>query len=85
MITDIQIQGECDTRFSAVKEAFAANFSERGDIGAAVSVYLGGASVVDIWAGYADGDRNRLFSGNHGGLPLRFPSKMSEINESHWK
>ena len=25
------------------------------------------------------------FSGNHGGLPLRFPSKMSEINESHWK
>ena len=59
MTTDIQIQGECNSRFSAVKETFTENFRKRGEVGAAVSVYLGGEPVVDIWAGYADADRNR--------------------------
>ena len=59
ILADNQIHGECDQRFSGVREAFAVNFSKRGEVGAAVAVYLAGEPVVDIWAGYADKDQSR--------------------------
>lgn len=55
------IQGTCDPRFSAVHEAFADNFAQRGDVGAAVCVYVDGKPVVDLWGGYADAARTRLW------------------------
>jgi len=61
METDIQIKGSCDERFRAVKETFAVNFARRDDVGAAVSVYLAGEPVVDIWAGWADGKQTRAW------------------------
>ncbi|MFF2135921.1 serine hydrolase domain-containing protein [Streptomyces sp. NPDC058193] len=54
-----QIQGHCDDRFAAVRDAFEANFAERGELGAAVTVLLDGAPVVDLWGGWADGERIR--------------------------
>lgn len=54
-----QIQGHCDDRFAAVRDAFAANFAERDELGAAVTVLLDGRPVVDLWGGWADGDRTR--------------------------
>ncbi|WP_329035663.1 beta-lactamase family protein [Streptomyces sp. NBC_00178] len=54
-----QIHGHCDDRFTAVRDAFAANFTERGELGAAVTVLLDGAPVVDLWGGWADGGRTR--------------------------
>ena len=59
MTSEVQTHGECDPRFARVREAFEANFSERGDVGAAVAVTLRGDPVVDLWAGHADaaGDR----------------------------
>jgi CubicO group peptidase (beta-lactamase class C family) len=48
------IGGAVDTRFEGVLDAFAANFDERGDVGAACCVYLDGHPVVDIWGGLAD-------------------------------
>uniref|UniRef100_A0AAU1LMW2 Beta-lactamase family protein n=1 Tax=Streptomyces sp. NBC_00148 TaxID=2903626 RepID=A0AAU1LMW2_9ACTN len=54
-----QIQGHCDDRFAAVREAFAANFAERDELGAAVTVLLDGRPVVDLWGGWADGERSR--------------------------
>ena len=40
--------------YDGVREAFAANFEERGEVGAAVAVYRGGVQVVDLWGGVAD-------------------------------
>ncbi|MEV3932312.1 MULTISPECIES: serine hydrolase domain-containing protein [unclassified Streptomyces] len=54
-----QIHGHCDDRFGAVREAFEANFAERDELGAAVTVLLDGDPVVDLWGGWADGDRTR--------------------------
>ena len=43
----------------AVRDAFAANFAERGEVGAAVCVYVDGRPVVDLWGGVADRDTGR--------------------------
>ncbi|MGY6027060.1 serine hydrolase domain-containing protein [Streptomyces spinosirectus] len=53
------IDGEVEAGFEPVREAFEANFSERGDIGAAVCVYQHGRPVVDLWGGVADPDTGR--------------------------
>ena len=57
----LTIDGHCDPRFTAVREQFFANFTERGDVGAAVCVYLDGVRVVDCWGGHADAARTRPF------------------------
>jgi CubicO group peptidase (beta-lactamase class C family) len=53
------IEGFCDPRFSRVKSAFETSFAERGELGAAVALYLGGVPVVDLWGGLADKTKNR--------------------------
>ncbi|MET8171570.1 serine hydrolase domain-containing protein [Streptomyces clavifer] len=53
------IYGHCDDRFAAVRDAFAANFTERDELGAAVTVLVDGSPVVDLWGGWADKDRTR--------------------------
>ena len=49
-----RIEGTCDPRFEAVREAFEHNFAERDELGAACCVLLDGEPVVDLWAGDAD-------------------------------
>jgi CubicO group peptidase (beta-lactamase class C family) len=51
---DAPLSGHCDPRFARVREEFARNFTERGDVGATVAVTLGGVPVVDLWGGWAD-------------------------------
>src|SRR2546430_571503 len=48
------VQGTCDPRFEAVRDAFARNFQELNEVGAAVAVHLDGRPVVDLWGGVAD-------------------------------
>jgi CubicO group peptidase (beta-lactamase class C family) len=48
------IDGHCDPAFARVREAFANNFAQHGEPGAAVAVSLGGRPVVDIWGGWKD-------------------------------
>ncbi|MGH8979021.1 MAG: serine hydrolase domain-containing protein [Acidimicrobiia bacterium] len=48
------MDGWVATEFAPVLDAFGANFDERGEVGAAVSVYLDGRPVVDLWGGLAD-------------------------------
>jgi CubicO group peptidase (beta-lactamase class C family) len=55
------VHGDCDARFSAVRAAFEENFRERGELGAAVSVTVGGETVVDLWGGWADAGRTRAW------------------------
>ena len=47
------IGGWCDPRFAAVRDAFAANFADRGETGAAACLVVGGTVVADLWGGRA--------------------------------
>jgi CubicO group peptidase (beta-lactamase class C family) len=47
------IGGWCDPRFADVRDAFAANFAERGETGAAVCLSVRGTTVADLWGGRA--------------------------------
>jgi CubicO group peptidase (beta-lactamase class C family) len=49
-----EIGGYTTPEFAGVRAAFAANFEDHGDIGAAVAVYRHGRPVVDLWGGVAD-------------------------------
>ncbi|MGV9776997.1 serine hydrolase domain-containing protein, partial [Streptosporangium sp. NPDC003464] len=46
--------GWADEGFGAVADAFSRNFAEHGELGAAVTVYVDGRKVVDLWGGIAD-------------------------------
>lgn len=48
------IEGFADSEFAAVGAAFRESFASRGEVGAAVSVVVGGKTVVDLWGGIAD-------------------------------
>lgn len=55
----MKISGLVVPGFEPVREAFAANFVEHGDIGAACCVYRDAKPVVDLWGGFADRERKR--------------------------
>ncbi|MBA4011402.1 MAG: esterase [Phenylobacterium sp.] len=50
----IQIHGSADPAFAALAAEFERNFAYRGDVGAALSLVIDGAPVVDLWAGSLD-------------------------------
>jgi CubicO group peptidase (beta-lactamase class C family) len=50
------IAGRVEPGFEGVRDAFVANFEERGDLGAACCVYKDGVPVVDLWGGTVDRD-----------------------------
>jgi CubicO group peptidase (beta-lactamase class C family) len=50
----MEIQGSCAPEFDQVREEFARNFAERGEVGASVCVTVDGETVVDLWGGTAD-------------------------------
>lgn len=52
--TPVEIGGSVASGYEAVRDAFANNFAEHGDVGAAVAVYADGRKVVDLWGGIAD-------------------------------
>jgi CubicO group peptidase (beta-lactamase class C family) len=56
-----QIEGHCDKAFAGVRSAFEANFRERDELGAAVTVRSGDRTVVDLWGGWADAGRTRAW------------------------
>ncbi len=53
------VQGICAPGFGHIREEFARNFAERGEVGAALAVTVDGEFVVDLWGGHADADRSR--------------------------
>jgi CubicO group peptidase (beta-lactamase class C family) len=55
------INGICDDRFDAVREAFAQNLDTCQDVGASVAVFVDGEAVVDLWGGYFDETYTRPF------------------------
>jgi CubicO group peptidase (beta-lactamase class C family) len=55
----IDVQGEVAPGFEAVRDAFAANFDQQGEVGAAFSLHVRGEKVVDLWGGVADSSSGR--------------------------
>ena len=53
------IDGDCDPRFAAVRDAFAASFEAGREVGASFAATVGGRMVVDLWGGHADAARTR--------------------------
>lgn len=69
------VAGTCAPEFDAVRDAFEQNFADRGEIGAAVAVWVEGDLVVNLWGGHADAGETRpwrqdtlasIFSGSKG-------------------
>ena len=56
---DVPVSGTCDPAFSAVREAFVGNFTQRGEVGAAVCVIQDGETVVDLVGGWRDEAQTR--------------------------
>ena len=52
MTKTARIDGMVAPGFEEVRVEFERNFTERGDIGAAVAAYWHGEKVVDLWGGY---------------------------------
>ncbi|MEV5979196.1 serine hydrolase domain-containing protein [Streptomyces sp. NPDC052114] len=50
------VHGTVAAGFEPVRDAFVRNFGERGERGAAVTVYRDGRKVVDLWGGTKDVD-----------------------------
>ncbi|HEV7941521.1 MAG TPA: serine hydrolase domain-containing protein [Solirubrobacteraceae bacterium] len=70
-----EIGGRVARGFEPVAEAFAGNFANLGELGAAFAVTLDGRPVVDLWGGVADSSCDRpwqedtmqlIFSGTKG-------------------
>ena len=59
MKSKVEINGLCESRFQAVKDAFARNFEEGMEVGASFAVTINGEYVIDIWGGYKDQERTQ--------------------------
>jgi CubicO group peptidase (beta-lactamase class C family) len=53
------VHGDVDGGFGRVADAFATNFTEHGDVGAACTLVVDGRVVVDVWGGDADREARR--------------------------
>lgn len=72
-----EIRGITADGFEEVRDVFAANFAEHGDVGAAFSVYVDGSPVVDLTGGetttgsaYDDQTLQLVFSSTKGATAL---------------
>jgi CubicO group peptidase (beta-lactamase class C family) len=65
MTTTSQVHGSVAPGFEAARQAFAANFARDDDyreVGAAFAAFHKGRCVVDLWGGYRDRARTRLWT-----------------------
>lgn len=50
----VEVGGTVAPGFEPVRDAFARNFEEHGEVGAGYALYVAGEKVVDVWGGVAD-------------------------------
>ncbi|MCP5031439.1 MAG: beta-lactamase family protein [Actinomycetia bacterium] len=58
----VDVHGTVEPGFEKVRDAFASNFDELGEVGAGFALHVHGELVVDIWAGVADKASGTLWS-----------------------
>ena len=49
-----EVQGECDDRFSPLRDLFQENLDTGEELGASLAVVRNGDFLVDLWGGWAD-------------------------------
>ncbi len=59
MTSKVKIQGLCESRFEAVKDAFIRNFEEGMEVGASFAVMINGKYVIDIWGGFKNKEKTQ--------------------------
>lgn len=57
--TPLELAGHCSPEFRAVRDRFYKNFKTGREVGAALSIRVGGEVAVDLWAGWTDARKNR--------------------------
>ena len=57
----MEVHGHCDEKFAEIRELFARNFDDHGEVGASFAATVEGEFVVDIWGGHADAARTRAW------------------------
>jgi len=57
----IEVNGFCDDKFSAVRDAFIENFADKDEVGASMALTVEGEFVVDLWAGHKDVARTEFW------------------------
>lgn len=62
------VQGAADGNFSCTLQAFSALFPGRRFGGGALSIYLHGRPVVDVWTGYADRRGRQFWTADTGAM-----------------
>lgn len=55
----VDIQGQVAPGFEPVRDAFAANFANAGEVGASFAIYKDGEYLVDLWGGHADAAKTK--------------------------
>jgi len=68
----VDVQGRVEPGFERVRLAFAQNFEQHGEVGAAFAAHVHGRPVVDIWSGIADIGV---------GTPWREDTEVAELRE----
>ncbi|AOS98110.1 Esterase EstB [Microbulbifer aggregans] len=58
----MEVSGYCAPGFESIYRAFADNFRERGDTGAALAVRQYGETIVSLWAGSSDRQGQTAFT-----------------------
>jgi CubicO group peptidase (beta-lactamase class C family) len=53
-VSEVQVHGICDQRFTRVRDLLAAQLNTGADVGASAAVFIDGERVVDIWGGFCD-------------------------------
>src|ERR1700721_1736856 len=56
------VYGHCNTRFQHLAAALSKEIGSGGELGAAISVDIDGASGVDIWGGHTDRGQTKKWS-----------------------
>src|SRR4051812_47832764 len=57
-----QVEGTVEAGFEGVRDAFAKNFEDHGEVGAAFALHVDAKLVVDLWGGMADPKTNRPYT-----------------------
>lgn len=59
--SEVPIDGVCEQRFSAVRDAFVENFAARGEPGAAIALSIHGKPVIDLWGGWKNAAKDQFW------------------------
>jgi CubicO group peptidase (beta-lactamase class C family) len=60
----VVVGGHVEPGYEAVRDRFAVNFEEHGEVGAGFSLYVDGKKMVDLWGGVADVGRGTPYDGD---------------------